>query len=153
MRLYIVRHGKAHQDSASGTDYDRELMNRGVRQAEWLGEQFAELDDPPTLLVSSPVVRARQTADIVGSALELDVEHDDRLDTETTPGIALEVIIGYPEVESLAIFGHNPTFSALASHISGQGIGLKTGQCLVVDCDPREPIGSGRSPELLRFQH
>jgi len=153
MRIYIVRHGKAHQDSTSGTDFDRELMNRGRRQAQWLAEHFAQLDEPPTVLVSSPVVRARQTAEIVAAALKIDVRFDDRLDTETSADAALEIIAEHTGPGPLAIFGHNPTFSALASHIVGEPIGLKTGQCFCADVDAENPVGSGSSPDLLRFTH
>ena len=150
MRLSIVRHGKAHRDSPTGADCDRELMNRGRRQAEWLAEHLAQLDDSPVLLVSSPVVRARQTAEIVAAALHVEVRLDDRLDTETSVTRVIEVVTEHADVEALAIFGHNPTFSALASHIAGESIGLKTGQCLAIDVDADNPVGSGRNPDLLR---
>ena len=153
MQLFIVRHGKARQDSPSGTDFDRELMNRGRRQSEWLAEHFASLDDGPRLLVSSPVIRARQTAEIAAVALDLGVELDDRLDTETSPELALEVVTEHADAGALAIFGHNPTLSVLGSHIASESIGLKTGQCLRVEIDPDSPIGSGRDAELLRFKH
>jgi phosphohistidine phosphatase len=59
MRVYVCRHAKAADGEP---DELRELTPRGIEQARVLGARLAELTEPPTLVLTSPLVRARQTA-------------------------------------------------------------------------------------------
>ena len=63
MRLYIVRHGEAERQIT--TDEDRALTARGREDVASLWEDLAERGVRPSRLLSSPYVRARQTADII----------------------------------------------------------------------------------------
>ena len=153
MHLFIIRHGKAHRDSATGADFDRELKPRGAEQAHWLGATLARRDDAPVLIVTSPVVRALQTATLMNESLGVEMLIDERLDTETSIARVLTLIAGHAAAGSLAIVGHNPTLSVLGgSLIGGPGAAaaLRTGACLRVRIDAHAPIGSGLLPELLR---
>lgn len=70
MRLFILRHGQASYQAAS--DAERELTERGRLETEVIiREQLASLKYPP-VIVSSPYVRAQQTALIAGQQLGLD---------------------------------------------------------------------------------
>jgi phosphohistidine phosphatase SixA len=73
MLLSILRHGKAEPQSHSGRDADRRLTPLGRAQAAYIGGLFALREaphtSPPRIVISSDAVRARQTAELVATAL------------------------------------------------------------------------------------
>lgn len=87
MRLYIVRHGEAERQLT--TDDARALTERGREDVAALWENLAERGVRPARLLSSPYVRARQTADIIA---------------ERFPGVArTELAMITPEGDPLAV--------------------------------------------------
>src|SRR5690348_1369565 len=80
MVLHLLRHAHAGDPEAwQGPDDLRPLSKRGRRQAERLGAFLAEHEIRPDVIVSSPKLRAQQTADRVAEALGLSVKLDHRL--------------------------------------------------------------------------
>jgi len=67
MRLYLLRHAEAEILAAS--DAARRLTSKGEEQAARVGKFCAKHEITPAVILSSPVVRARQTADLVASKL------------------------------------------------------------------------------------
>ncbi|HVZ93109.1 MAG TPA: phosphoglycerate mutase family protein [Phycisphaerales bacterium] len=170
--LHILRHGKAEQDSPTGRDRDRALKPRGERQALWIGEQLARSDSPPSLLVSSPYTRARQTSEhfLEGFRAAIDqwksrnppptpprLIFDDRLEVGEDVSHALEVItenirIAADSRGSLCLVGHNPQLELLIAALI-RGIPpapsphpeLRTGECYTLTLDdPDHPLTSTR---------
>ena len=158
MRLYLIRHGKAERGSHSGRDDDRELAPRGHRQAEWLGAVLRKDDSPPDRIIASPAARAARTAGLIAETLGLGVESNDAIGLRTTPSGVLALIQGSSDGKALALVGHNPTLSDLASvlvhGVAARGqIGLRTGQAAVLDLDqPSDPIGTATLLDLLRLE-
>ncbi|HLT20568.1 MAG TPA: phosphohistidine phosphatase SixA [Thermomicrobiales bacterium] len=72
MRLYLVRHGDAIHDASAGyrSDAERWLTDLGREEVGWTARLLAQLDVRPGLILSSPLVRARQTAEIIGEAFD-----------------------------------------------------------------------------------
>src|ERR1700746_3956591 len=72
MQLYIVRHGIAiaREDPKSPPDPDRYLTDDGVDKTKQVARGVASLGATADLLISSPYVRAMQTAEIFASALD-----------------------------------------------------------------------------------
>lgn len=66
MKLYLLRHGTA-SDLAS-SDAERELTREGEEEAQIAGSALAELGVKPSHILSSPLARARQTAEIAAQA-------------------------------------------------------------------------------------
>lgn len=137
MRLFIVRHAKAERDSPSGSDDDRALTDRGERQARYLGAALGEYAGSPAL-VSSPILRARRTAEAIARALRVPVVLDERLSTRSGLGDVLELLVerAGEAASALVIVGHNPTFSEAALALSRPGgfAGeLRTGECVALD--------------------
>lgn len=162
MILAIVRHGKAERDGPDGTDASRALTGRGVRQAEWMGAALASwlLVRGKVVLVSSPIVRARMTAEFIAVALEVSVSFDDRLETERGVRDCIDVIddagVEYgPDV--LVIVGHNPHFEALAAALLQQGTDssgfreMRTGECCLMEIGTPVRRSSGRLAAWLRM--
>jgi phosphohistidine phosphatase len=111
--LYIVRHADAvdREDDAS-----RELSGTGRAQAERLGLFLRESRAmAPKEAWHSPLVRARETAEIVGQALgwKIPLQKVDGLRPDDRPTIAADKIAAARH--DLAIFGHNPHLSLLAT--------------------------------------
>lgn len=149
MHLYITRHGKANPDSKSGRDEDRELKPRGVRQANFLGERLAALDLPPTLVLTSGLVRAEQTADGVCTHLDVARRQEQVLSLGHAPSDVVEVIEVIrkttPEARVMLV-GHNPQLEYLVGVLlegpGGQPYHMKTGTCVMLDCTKPSKSGS-----------
>lgn len=77
MNLLIIRHAQPHDESETGGDGDPPLSDLGLRQADLIGAYLAE--EQIDHVVSSPMVRAHQTALPLCKALGLDPELDDDL--------------------------------------------------------------------------
>ena len=122
MRLYFLRHGRAvARHEWSGPDPDRPLTEEGVELMRAEAQGLRRLDFDPTLIITSPYVRAAQTADIVAEHLDMRgrVLRDERL----APGFGLrqaeEILAENEHAASVLLVGHEPDFSATISEITG----------------------------------
>src|ERR1041385_4603907 len=110
MKLYILRHGEADWPNWDKPDDDRPLTKKGIQEMERAATFFADRGIKPDRILSSPLIRAWQTAEIAAKALGMKVEKEDRL----APGFdrdALELILeSFPD-EDLMIVGHEPGLS------------------------------------------
>ena len=141
MELYILRHAKADPLGIGGVgrDKDRALTDEGIATLRWVVRGMKALGLTFDLILSSPYLRARQTAEIV--AEELDVRKILELSPELAPGGDCRVLIDTMSTRcdpsaSILLVGHEPTLSRLISVlISGDertGINLKkAGLCKV----------------------
>lgn len=142
MRLYLVRHGKAERDSPTGRDDDRPLKPKGIRQSQWLGENLAAVNPKhrPGVVLSSPVVRALDTARILQRALDVPLEVRDELSTRADERAVLELIQAHASARCFLLVGHNPTLSMvvtmLATASSRPTPDLRTGECAVLALQP-----------------
>jgi phosphohistidine phosphatase len=144
MRLYVVRHGKAERDSASGRDEDRALNRRGEHQAACLGESIARLPaaERPSLILSSPARRARDTARIIHTWTEGELRLVPDLGLGAAPADVLDLVIRESAAaDVIMIVGHNPTFESLVSMLlSGSDDGdteMRTGEAAVLETTGR----------------
>lgn len=122
MRVYICRHAKA---ADGDPDELRELTGKGVEQARTLGARLAALTEPPVLVLTSPLVRARQTADEIARATGAQLAIDDRLAPGATADdlrAALADVTG-----PVATVGHQPDCSEIAIALTGADPGFSPG--------------------------
>jgi phosphohistidine phosphatase len=118
MRLYIMRHGPAEESSPSGRDYDRPLSEPGRTRTNAVAHELARRGERPQKIFSSPLVRARQTADIVARVLGIAVEIRDELaPSEAAPDIVRE--INDAALERVLLVGHAPDVSILVADLIG----------------------------------
>lgn len=153
MRIYLMRHGPAG-DSATWADDDRlrPLTEKGERKVALAAKGLQLLHPGVDMLVSSPLVRARQTADIVGAALGLPVEEQEAL----SPGFGLAQLAGlltiYTEARGLMLFGHEPDFSALIGRLiasrGGARVMMKKGACCALDLTDETSIADHNAAQL-----
>src|ERR1700677_862079 len=71
MKLYVMRHGPAEDRSDSGQDEDRALTSSGRERVRSVAKLLVDLDERPAVIVTSPLVRAVQTAEIVALTTDL----------------------------------------------------------------------------------
>jgi phosphohistidine phosphatase len=117
-QLYIIRHGKSSWDDEGLDDIDRPLSQRGIKAAGKMAERLMAMGLVPGLIFSSPANRALNTALIMQQTWGLDPSKLEIFDDLYMA--YLEEISGVVEkapnkAESLAIFGHNPSFTMYAN--------------------------------------
>ena len=136
VNLYILRHGIAVDRGTLGfkTDADRPLTPKGKRQLRQIAEAMENMDVQFSLILSSPFVRARQTAEIVAKTLKLKkrLAFSDELTPAGDPKILIRQLNELkPASENVLLVGHEPYLSRFISQlISGDpdmGIDFKKG--------------------------
>jgi phosphohistidine phosphatase len=143
LELYLLRHAHAGNSASwDGPDSERPLSPKGRRQTERLGAFLAERGFAPDAIVTSPKVRARQTAEILADAIGIAFSVDDRLGGPLgahTVGDIAEHVGG----TSVVLVGHDPDFSELCSSLSGaEYIPMKKGALARIDMAlPVQPGG------------
>ena len=122
--LYIIRHAKSSWDYDVPDD-QRPLSNRGLRDAELIGEHLKTLVKPIDLVLSSPAERAYKTSQIVLDNLSID-KGVFRLEPDLYDfggNKVLEVIKNCKnEINTLLIFGHNHAFTSIVNLLGDQRI-------------------------------
>jgi phosphohistidine phosphatase SixA len=128
MHVFLVRH--AHSDPGD-PDELRSLSARGRGEARALAERLAGHATPPRIVVSSPLLRARETAEAISEATSAELRVDERL----APGATLELLREALESagEPVAIVGHQPDCSEIAIALTGSDPGFPTGGVVEVD--------------------
>src|SRR5689334_11426929 len=109
MHLYFLRHGEADWPNWDKPDDERPLTERGKKEMKKVAKFLRCLDIALDDILSSPLVRARQTADIVADRFKLDVREQDALDGGFNMSRLKELVQQYA-VNDLMIVGHEPTF-------------------------------------------
>ncbi len=121
-RLTLVRHAKSDWGDASLEDFERPLNARGERDAPEMARRCAAAGLKPTLIVTSPAVRALATAKAFAKVLGYParkIRHADEAYL-ATPGTLLEVVRKLGGRSShVMIFGHNPGISQFAALLTG----------------------------------
>ena len=74
MRIYIVRHGEAELATLGASDAERQLTAKGQRQAARVGTALRVLGGIPAVVLTSPLPRARQTAELAVEAMADNVD-------------------------------------------------------------------------------
>ncbi|MBC34507.1 MAG: hypothetical protein CL663_00475 [Bacteroidetes bacterium] len=116
--LYIVRHAKSAWDDPSLSDHDRPLMNKGVRKTGKISDFLIDQDVKVDQMISSSAVRAYETARLIADALEYPLDNIKKESDLYHADVdqILSVVFGVnDDVNSLMIFGHNPTFTSFAN--------------------------------------
>jgi phosphohistidine phosphatase len=120
MRLFLVRHAEA---APGEPDELRPLTQAGRAAARTLGERLAS--EHPAAVVSSPLLRARETAEQIARAAGLTPEADDRL----APGATAEDLQAAVanRGESVVAIGHQPDCSAIVFALTGEEVDFAPG--------------------------
>jgi len=125
MNIYILRHGLAAERGSPeyANDADRPLTSEGARKMWKIADGMKALDLKFDLILSSPYVRARQTAEIVAQAFNIreTLKFSETLQPDGDQSAMIELLNRTEEVENPLLAGHEPYLSALISMlISGK---------------------------------
>ncbi len=156
MKVYFLRHGIVGERSEwKGDDAARPLTGKGHKQAQRLAKFLEDVGVRPDVLICSPKVRARQTAEPIARAFKLKVRVDDRLvgglDLDAVDAVLTDA--GDPDRPMLV--GHDPDFTDIATELMGVEIPIAKGALIRID-GPRPLVpGSGTlrwlvPPDLLK---
>lgn len=144
--LLLLRHGIA-EDAGPATGYEdapRALTEDGIVRMRLAAAGVAALGLGVDTILSSPLVRCRQTAEIVAAALGLPVSLDARL----APGMDLDgvedLLIEHPDAKAALLCGHQPDLSRLVAALTAGGaVEFRKGSLAVLGTEaPRR--GGGR---------
>lgn len=137
MKVYFLRHGiAADPDEWKGDDASRPLTAEGRERMEREAKALAKLGLDPGVIVTSPLVRAKQTAEILADALKMrkKLVEDGRLAQNFDRAKLAGVLQDHAGVENVVVVGHEPDFSALVGEIvGGAAIALKKGGIACVE--------------------
>lgn len=152
--LYLVRHGIAEPPQGSAPDADRRLTPVGRRRLRRAAAGLARLGLQPAAILTSPLLRARETAAILAAALttEGEVEVFARLEGGHVPADVVAGLHRHRAAGSLMLVGHQPDLGRLASYLLAGNPGVvdlpfKKGAVAAVEVSGLPPQGSG----LLRW--
>ena len=126
MTIGFLRHAEA--EDGQGSDYDRKLTPKGIEQAAKAGKFCERHGLVPDLIITSPVVRARQTAKIVAEATGSDLIEERWLACGMETSDFLQEIAAYSHKNFVLLVGHEPDFSEAIGCL----IGLIDPSCLKI---------------------
>ncbi len=137
--LLLMRHGKAADFTDSSTDFDRPLAAAGRDQAERAGRWLQQQGRIPDLIIASPALRTRQTAERVAEVVELLGPVELAPSLYNAPAGRLIEVLEQAEAERVMLVGHNPGISHCWQIITGRPDNFHTAS-----------LGVARMPEDCR---
>jgi len=153
MNLYLMRHGVAvaADDPAVAQDSERSLSNKGMKRMRRAARGLQHLKIPFGAVLTSPVLRARQSAEIVAAALSMEaqLEETSGLAPESTVEHLLFSLTRYQDREHLLLVGHEPLLSrTMASLLCGSSgkimeIAVRKGSLCRIEVDGVPPKSAG----------
>ncbi|MGE0452389.1 MAG: histidine phosphatase family protein [Vicinamibacteria bacterium] len=158
MKLLLVRHASAVEAGTPGiADEARPLTPEGIRRFEEAARGLARVCPAPDVLLTSPLLRARQTAEIAAAAWG---GPPVRLEPSLASGdfdAFAQALAGLGDAELVAAFGHEPTLSGWLARLLGSRAGerfaFKKGGAALLELRKRHPEGTllfAAPPRVLR---
>lgn len=146
MTLYFIRHGEAEDHKLGKSDSERRLTEEGRKKMRRAAEGWKDLIGSFDYLVSSPLIRAKETADIVKDVFEF--KDDILLDSRLIFGNKTENIVDLANElgGNIAMFGHEPDFSNHVSNLISKGsatVNFKKGMIAKIMFGSKARIGVG----------
>lgn len=143
--LYVLRHAIAADHGLYASDADRPLTDEGIARFRQILAAWPALGVEVDLIVTSPYVRARQTAELAGEALGVPVHEDGSLGCGAEPREILDAVTQRAESPARAmVVGHEPDLGMFVAWLTAAGARgsvrmKKAGLAKVVVSDAREP--------------
>jgi phosphohistidine phosphatase len=136
VKLYVMRHGPAEGEADSGVDGDRALTAPGRQSVRDVARALSDAREEPVEVVTSPLVRAVQTAEIVALQTKLgDRQGSVRVRRELAPGGAAAPLarrLASQGRKRVMLVGHEPDLSALVAALLGMSFGRAFDKATVV---------------------
>jgi phosphohistidine phosphatase len=157
IELHFLRHAHAGDPEAwTGEDEVRPLSDKGEKQADRLGRFLAGIGFKPDAIITSPKLRAAQTAEIVAGHLGIMISFDDRLAGSFDVATLETLLRDAGDPTRPVVVGHDPDFSEILAELCGAPqIPMPKGALARVDIDRPLRAGGGTlhwlvPPDLLK---
>ena len=140
MQLYFLRHGDADWPDWKKSDDERPLTDFGKKEVRDVAKFLARLNVRPDLIVTSPLPRAAQTAEIAADYLKPKLRKDELL----APGFGMSdlgTILKRHRSKALMLVGHEPDFTNVISGLTGASLKLSKAGVALLDVDPESQEG------------
>ena len=140
MQLYFLRHGEADWPGWTKPDDERPLTDFGKKEVRQVATFLNRLKVKPDLIVTSPLPRALQTAEVAAEQLKTKLRQDEALE----PGFGiseLRTVLKRHRSKVLMLVGHEPDFSSVVSALTGASLKLSKAGVALVDVDPETEKG------------
>lgn len=150
MIVYLVRHGQAEDQAASGLDRDRRLTHAGRERMQVIGRGLSRLDIQPDQILTSPFPRASETAQIIAAALgrlEL-LQEVEALGCGNGGEHQIRAMLN-PTWHEVMIVGHEPELTAITEALAGAGTNVRFKKGGVCRIDLAHPMAQGEMIWLL----
>jgi phosphohistidine phosphatase len=132
MRLYFLRHGAADWPDWTKPDEERPLTKAGRKEMHQVGEFLATFKVHPDVILTSPLPRAVQTADIAAEHFKVRAREEKLL----APGFQIEdltrLLRKYPQ-QILMLVGHEPDFTSVIKALTGANLKLSKAGVALLD--------------------
>ena len=143
MVLYVMRHGEAVEANEDLTDEWRYLTENGIKSAMNVSSNLAKHGRKPRLIISSPLVRAVQTAQIAAAyACRRNVLIvSGLLQSNGDPGDLQDFLRSHGEAKRIMLVGHEPQLGLLIAGLLQKEVHfpLKKGSCVALELDNKVP--------------
>jgi phosphohistidine phosphatase len=152
IELYLIRHGIAvERGERYPDDRKRPLTAEGIARLKKEAKALDSLGVSFDRILSSPLIRTRQTADVFSNTLRTKprVALSEALSPAGTPAAVLEELERHARNGSIALVGHEPNLGELAAHLIGarRALPFKKGAICRIDVESL----SSPEPGLLRW--
>ena len=159
IELYLLRHADAGDPTLwQGPDAARPLSGKGERQADRLGRFLSGIGFTPDAIITSPKVRAAQTAEGIAHHLDVPVTIDDRLAGGVDLAELEAVLRSAGDPVRPVLVGHDPDFTDIVSTLCGADVPMRKGALARIDAERPLEQGGGTlawlvPPDLLKPAH
>lgn len=137
MKLYFLRHGIAvDREEWKGNDFDRPLTDEGRERMAREAKTIAKLDLGLDVIITSPLLRAKETARIVADRLKMGDEliEDERLGPDFDATRLSAILQERAIADAIMLVGHDPSMTEMVGQLAGGArIDLKKGGLACVD--------------------
>jgi phosphohistidine phosphatase len=161
VRLYLVRHAIAFERDSDKwpDDAKRPLTHKGIARMREVVDGLLDLSVELDLVVTSPLVRAKQTADVIlaGLADPPDLVVSESMSPNGSPAAVVEVLSHHTKLKNIALVGHEPALGELGAWLIGakNPLPFKKGGVACIEMPTLPIVGPGQliwlaTPRMLR---
>ena len=134
MYIYFLRHGEADWPTWNKPDDERPLTERGRKEMKKIAAFLERLDPPLDQIITSPLPRAKQTAEAVADRFRLQLQEDELLEPGFGSSDLKQLLKKYPG-ENVMVVGHEPDFSKTIRALTGGSIKLSKAGLALAEVD------------------
>jgi phosphohistidine phosphatase len=151
-KLLLIRHSKAEKDT-SVKDIERPLKYIGIQDAAFMADKLKDNSQIPQIIVTSPALRTKTTAEIFADHLSLPDPEINKAIYEASQQGLLRVINKLPDqYDFIALVGHNPGIAQILYYLTGEAKEVHTSTVALIELDTDDWASvSGDTGKLVYF--